>query len=374
MTGTWLARVPWVAERLSLAEAQLGVLLLCPAAGAIISMTVTGQLLARMPSRRLVIAGCVLYPLLAPLPLLAPSPEVLAAVLLAWGALNGIMDVAMNAHGVAVEQRLGRPILSSLHGGWSLGLFGGATVVALSIAVGADAVVTAVTTTVVLLVLGALALPRIGPGSAATAAGGGLVLPSRAVLPIGIIAFLAALIEGGVGEWSGLWMERGLGADPALAALTFGGFAFGLMVARFAGDRLNARLGPVRLVQAGMALVAVVYGAVLLVAAPALVLPGVVLAGIGVSNAIPLSFGAAGRVPPGGPSLAACFTLCYAGFLGGPPVVGLVADRIGLATTLWMVVAVALAIVLLVRRAPGYAPAPADPGTGPAPAEGAATA
>ena len=132
MTGTWLSRIPWIAERLALGEAQLGLLLLCPAAGAIVSMTLTGQLLARMSSRRLVIVGCLAYPCLAPLPLLAPSPEVLAVVLLAWGMLNGIMDVAMNAHGVAVERAMGRPILSSLHGGWSLGTFAGASVVATS--------------------------------------------------------------------------------------------------------------------------------------------------------------------------------------------------------------------------------------------------
>ena len=98
------------------------------------------------------------------------------------------------------------------------------------------------------------------------------------------------------------------------------------MVARFTGDRMNARLGPVRLVRAGMAVVAIAYGIVLLAASPALVLPGVLVVGVGVSNAIPLSFAAAGRIPPGGPSLAAVFTLCYAGFLGGPPVVGLIAD------------------------------------------------
>ena len=125
--------------------------------------------------------------------------------------------------------------------------------------------------------------------------------------------------------------------EQFLAALTFGVFSFGLMVARFTGDRMNARLGPVRLVRAGMAVVAIAYGIVLLAASPALVLPGVLVVGVGVSNAIPLSFAAAGRIPPGGPSLAAVFTLCYAGFLGGPPVVGLIADTIGLATTLWQI-------------------------------------
>ena len=67
------------------------------------------------------------------------------------------------------------------------------------------------------------------------------------------------------------------------------------------------------------------------------------------------------RIPPGGPSLAAVFTLCYAGFLGGPPVVGLIADTIGLATTLWLIVAVAIVVALTIGRAPGFAPGPDAP-------------
>ena len=73
-----------------------------------------------------------------PLPLIAPNPVALGAILFVFGAVNGAMDVSMNAHGVAVERDLERPIMSSLHGGWSVGGFFAAGLSAVAGAAGAD--------------------------------------------------------------------------------------------------------------------------------------------------------------------------------------------------------------------------------------------
>src|SRR5206468_2355189 len=79
-----------------------------------------------------------LYVPLLVLPLLAPSALALAALLAVFGAANGAMDVAMNGHGVAVERELGRPIMSSLHAGWSFGGFASAGLAALAGGAGVD--------------------------------------------------------------------------------------------------------------------------------------------------------------------------------------------------------------------------------------------
>lgn len=354
MIGTWLGQIPWIATNLDVTKTQVGIALLCTSGGALVSMTLTGQLLTRASSRTLIAIGALTYPLMCAFPVLAPSLPVLAIGMLLFGALNGIMDVSMNAHGVALERAMGRPIMSSMHAGWSLGgLLGAAGVVVASFA-GVELPVAAVATTVVLLVLVLLAIPKLGPGAVGSRdAGARISLPSRAVLPLGLLGVLAAVIEGGIGDWAGLYLDQDLGMDSGVAALGFTVFALGLTIARFAGDRINSRFGAGRLLRGGMAIVAVTLTVVLFTANPLVALPGLVIMGAGVANAIPLMFSAGGHIKPSGPSLAAVFTMCYTAFLAGPPIVGFIADHIGLPPTLGLLVVFSVVAAVVAPRVPG---------------------
>jgi hypothetical protein len=356
MIGTWIAQIPWIAGQLDATKTEVGLALLCTSMGAIVSMTLTGQLLTHISSRHLVTLFVLLFPLLAPLPTLAPSLAVLALVLLAFGLTNGVLDVSMNAHGVALERVLGRPIISSLHAGWSIGVLLGASGVALAAGTGVDPRLETVVVAAVLLGLGAVAIPSLGQGSEPSERLEGaarISLPSRAVLPLGLLAVLAAIVEGGIGDWAGLYLERDLGLDAGPAALGFAAFALGMTGARLAGDALNRRFGPAGLLQVGMAVTAIALALFLIVGQPVVALLGLVVAGVGVANAIPVLFSAGGHIPPPGPSLAAVFTMSYAAFLAGPPIIGFVADRIGLPTTMGLLVAVAAVAAVVAPRVPG---------------------
>ena len=138
MMGTWVAHIPWLQEHIGISKATLGLCLLFIAAGALVSMPLTGHILDSRSSASVTRAATLIFCLMLPLPLLATSPIMLAAILFVFGASGGAMDVAMNAHGVAVERELGRPIMSSLHGGWSVGGFLSAGLVAIAAAAGVD--------------------------------------------------------------------------------------------------------------------------------------------------------------------------------------------------------------------------------------------
>ena len=138
MIGTWVAHIPWLQDHLGISKATLGLCLLCMAAGALISMPLTGHVLDRRPSAAVTRVSTLVFCLMLPLPLLATSPYMLAAILFVFGAASGVMDVAMNAHGVALERELPKPIMSSLHGGWSLGGFASAGIVVIAGAAGVD--------------------------------------------------------------------------------------------------------------------------------------------------------------------------------------------------------------------------------------------
>ncbi len=111
----------------------------------------------------------------------------------------------------------------------------------------------------------------------------------------------------------------------------------------------------------GMALVAVALGGVLLIGETVPAVIGFAVCGLGIANAVPLLFSAAGRFDPPGPSLAATFTIGYTGFIVGPPLIGLVADREGLPKTLALLVMAALAVAALGGRATATKPTMSSP-------------
>jgi predicted MFS family arabinose efflux permease len=353
MIGTWVAHIPWLQGHLGISKATLGLCLLCMAAGALVAMPLTGHLIDRRPTAALTRSATLLFCLMPALPLLATSPYMLGAILFVFGASNGAMDVAMNAHGVAIQEELDRPIMSSLHGGWSVGGFAAAGLVAVAATAGLDPRVESLLVGVALLSLSLWITRRLGTATAHSSAGHGLALPTRPVILIGALCFLVMLTEGAIGDWSGIYLRQDAGASPAGAAMAFAGFSLGMAIARLGGDVVNARIGPGRLLRAGTALVAIALGGVLLIGEMVPAVVGFALCGLGIANAVPLLFTAAGRIHPPGPSLAAAFTLGYTGFVVGPPVIGLLSDQIGLSRTLALLVIAPVTVTVLGRRAIG---------------------
>ncbi|MEP0510861.1 MAG: MFS transporter, partial [Aurantimonas coralicida] len=124
--GSWTPQVPVLAARLGIGESTLGLFILVLGLGAITAMPLIGGVLATRGSRRPVLVTQALLAFALPLLVLAPTPVFAAIAIFAFGAMMGGMDVAINANAVAVERRLGRAIMSSCHGFWSVGGFVGA--------------------------------------------------------------------------------------------------------------------------------------------------------------------------------------------------------------------------------------------------------
>lgn len=350
--GLWAAQIPFVQERFELSKSTLGLVLLTGSIGVILSMLLMGQAIVRLGSARSTRLGSVALCLAVPLPLLAPEAALLPVALFAFGAASAAMDVSMNAHGTAIERELGRPIMSSLHAGWSFGGFAGAGAAGLATAAGVDPRAQ-VTIAAAVLLAGVLAsLPALGPGSA-TAADTRFRLPSRPVVLLAVMCFLIMVTEGAMADWGGVYLRGDLGTGAGLAASAFAAFAAGMTIGRLTGDALNRRLGATRLLRAGSALAALALGTLLLAAQPAVALAGLVLVGVGVANSVPLLFSAAGGgdVETSGPSIAAVSSMGSIGFLVGPPLIGFLADATSLPAALSTLCAATGAVALLAGRA-----------------------
>ncbi len=361
LVGTWVAQIPFVQDRFDVSKATIGVVLLFMAAGAFVAMPLTGQVLDRHASSRVLRLAALVYSPLLLLPLSAPGPVLLAAALVVFGAGNGAMDVSMNAHGVAVERAGGKPIMSSLHACWSFGGLAGAGAVAAAVALDVDPRVEGAIAAGVLWLVAAGAVSRLGGASLHAGEAprpAGFALPSRAVLLIGALCFLVMTTEGAVADWAGIYLTGETGASHSVSATGFAGFSLGMALARLGGDGLVERYSRRAVLVGGATLAAVSLATLLAAGRTAVAVVAFVLVGVGVANAVPLLFSAAGRVPPAGPSLAAVFTIGYLGFILGPPVIGVLADAITLTATLALVCASLVLVAVLGGRAVGEPPAP----------------
>jgi hypothetical protein len=356
--GNWFSRIPAVKEKLELGEALLGMGLLGAPLGALAVMGLTGWLIAKAGAARVTMLASASLCLSLPLPALAPNVLALAGTLALLGAASAAMDVAMNAEAALLERASGRSIMVGFHAMFS---FGGA-LGALTGALGAALAGPFEHLTIAALAgLAALAwrrgtLPRDElPGSA----GPVFAFPSGALLPIALITCAAMLAEGAAADWSAVYLNEVLGTTPALAALGFGAFSAAMTLGRLVGDRLGDRLGEQRLVIRGSLLGGVALAFGLALATPPFAIFGLSCLGFGLAAIVPICFRraastrSAGVGSGAGHGIAAVATVGYAGFLVGPPVIGLVAEAIGLDLALGLVALLMGGIALGARRAFG---------------------
>jgi MFS family permease len=351
MFGNWAVRIPTVKAELGLSEASLGAALLVPAAGALVSMPLTGALSVRLGSRLTTIAaGVALFgtPWLLGA---APSLPWLVPALFVFGLAYGGLDVAMNDQAVTVERAVGRPVMSSFHAAFSAGALVGSLTGALAAATGTDlATHLAVTGLALLAVCGPLfpaMLREVGAGPG----GPSFAWPTGRLLPLAVIALVVLLAEGAVGDWSAVHLREELGASPGTAGLAFTAFSLTMVAGRLAGDRLVIAWGRVRTVRISAVVAAAGGVAVVLVPTVDGVVLGFAALGIGLACVVPLVFvAAAGDDVDAGPALAAVSTPGYLGFLLGPPLIGGLAELVGLSAALALLPVLLVGVVALAGR------------------------
>ncbi|GAA2780004.1 MFS transporter [Kitasatospora sp. CM 4170] len=376
--GTFVTRIPWIQDRMDLSPGQLGLALVMPAIGSFVAMPLAGRVVHRHGGRAAVRGLLSVWCLALILPALAPSLPTLCAALLVYGATAGMADVAMNAQGVEIERRLGRSIMSGLHGMWSAG---GLLASAFGILAAHQDLDARLQLAVTALVLCALAQPvcRGLPDFRApeeAEAPPRFALPPRSSLVIGLVGFCAVFAEGASMDWSGVYLKDVTGASATLAAASYTAFSLTMAVSRLAGDAVIRRLGAVRATRLSGAVAAA--GGVLVVCAdsPLLAIPGFALIGIGIAVVVPLAFAAAGRIGSNpSQAIAGVATVTYTSGLVAPAIVGGLAQATSLTVSFGVVTVLAFALLpsagALRRAEPD---GPDGPDAGARPAAGAAAA
>lgn len=366
--ATWGVHIPTVKAHYGIDEAGLGLALLAAGAGALLGIGRAGGWIGRHGAGRVALATGTVYALLIALLTHMPHYAALLVLLAAFGLVTSVFDIAVNTEASQIELHGGRPLMSGMHGMFSLGGMAGAVSGSAALAAG---------------LAPALHLSIVAPAMAAAVAGAarwmlpagftqsGAATPGQAptrlwrhpqrsvLLVLGALAALGLIAEGAMYDWSVLYLQQELGAPQQQAALAYASFSAAMAAARFGGDALRARFAPGMLLRASSWLAAGSMALVLLADRPGWALAGFAGVGVGFANVVPILFAAAARVPgvDAARGIAAVSAAAYLGFMAGPPLIGFAARASSLTIALWSVVGFAVALALVApRAAAGAAP------------------
>lgn len=357
-------RYPEIVADLGLDKAAFGAAVAAWPLGALLSGLLAGVAVTRWTSKRVIVGASLAMSVLLVGVGWASSWLALAAVFLCVGLVDALIDIANNAQGLWVQRRLGTSIITGLHGLWSVGAVVGGLIgsafAGLGVPVRWHLLLTGAAFAVALLLVSRLLLPghepvtERNPDAAPTdASGSGAGVPESTAevtrssggpssrVPAGVVVRLLLVclvgLAGAAGEdagntWGALYLTGDLGTTAAVGGAVFVAMQTAMIIGRFAGDPLVNRFGPRGVSRVGGILTVLGFGVVL--AAPVLIaaVAGFALVGLGIAVLIPLAMQAADELPglPRGFGLAVSGWMMRLGFLATPPLIGLVADAVGL--------------------------------------------
>ncbi len=346
--GTWAIYIPSVKEKLAIDKADLGIAIFFLSLGVFAIFPLASTIINRLGVGRATWLGVVLASVFALFPLLASNYYVLCLALFLFGTTNGLLDIAMNTLVTEIEKEDKQNFMSAAHGFFSLG----------GIIVG----------------LGSFLIPFLGNPALHMGITVVLVLATnwlykkeyyhikaapvvkepfslklfKPLFLLGAIGFIAMGSEGAVVDWSALYLKEVTFSPEILIGGGFLAFSATMTLGRFLGDGISQRIGSVKIVALG-ALIAIVGYGLVLAGHTASALIGFGFIGLGFSVMVPELFRIGGTVKGVDSSQGVAFIagMGYTGFLSGPVILGLLAEKYQLTTSFWTLLGCAFVILLL---------------------------
>lgn len=352
--ASWASRIPDIKTKLHLSDGQLGSLLFALPLGQLATMALSGTLVTKFGSKKVLTVAAALYVVALTNLGLASQGWHLGVSLFIFGIIGNMCNIAVNTQGVAAENLFDKPIMSSFHGAWSIagvtGALVGLLMINLHIAPYLHFWIIAGLVWISILINNKFLVAGVGPAS--TTKKKLFSKPEGALLQLGVIGFCSMATEGAMFDWSGVYFKDIVKAPQALVPLGYASFMVMMASGRFIGDRLIARLGRKRVLQVSGVLIS--SGMFLAVLFPYIITAVIafMLVGLGVATVVPTVYSVAGRnakVSPG-IALAMVSSVSYLGFLMGPPLIGYIAELASLRYSYAVIGVFGLVITLLVAK------------------------
>ena len=350
--STWASRIPTIQQQLHLNEAQLGAVLFALPIGLMATLPVTGVLLSRRDSRRIMMIGAVFFNLMLCGIGFATQTWQLVIALLCFGSSRNLMNISVNAQSIGVQGLYGRSIIARFHAVWSLAGFGGAALGSMMVSLGVSPAWHFLLVGVVLTGLCVYAYPgTLSQQPRRRERRPWFALPDKTLAKYGLISFASMACEGTMFDWSGIYFREAVHASAKAATIGFVVYMTAMTLGRLTGDRLANRFGIRTMLTYSGALIGTGLLLATLLPFPLTAGLGFILTGFGVSCVIPMVFSMAGRSAgmSSGSAIASVSTVGYLGFLIVPPLVGSVAQLAGMRGAYGMMAGFGLLITVLVR-------------------------
>jgi len=351
--STWASRIPDIKDKLHLSEAGLGSVLFALPVGLMASLLLSGWLVSKYGSRRIVIGAAIVYPVILVLLALASSILQLVVGLFFFGLIANFVNIAMNTQAVGVEILYRRSIMASFHGLWSLAGFAGAAFgtffVSQSISPFVHFTLVAIASGLLVLVSYRSTLPAAADVQNKQPI---FVRPDKHILILGLIAFCCMVCEGAMADWSGVYFKKVVETAAAYTTLGYVAFTGTMATGRFLGDWLVTKFGVKKVLQWSGTVIA--SGLLLAVLFPNIITAtaGFLFVGFGVSSVVPIAYGLAGRSNTMSPGMAlsAVSTIGFLGFLIGPPMIGFIAEASSLRFSFALIALLGLGTTILAGK------------------------
>ena len=352
LSTSWVVHIPRIRGLLGLSDGELGLLLWAGTLGLFLGMTVGGWIVERYRSQHVTGIASFCLGVATILAVTSGTRLELVLSLVPFGFFNGLMDVSMNSQAAAFEQRTGRSVMSSFHAFYSLGGLAG-TLFGAALLAANYAPLTQVLIAAMPFIIAGWFMHRglIQEQRHDHPLGFFLSIPSGKIVPLAVMAFVFFLTEGAIYDWSGVFLKTELGVDISAAGIGYAAFSLLMASIRFCGDFWVARLGRLTVFIAGALIGAAGLTLACLGRDYLLSVAGFGLVGVGLANCIPLIFSAAARRSEAGfgRGIAAVASAGYFGLFAGPPIIGSIAQLIGLQKALLLVAAALLLTLFLTR-------------------------
>ena len=359
--ANWVSRLPEIQSLYGFSNSLLGTILLCNAAGAITAMPFAGIVVNKLGSRGVTAAAALFFCVVFPIIPLMNTLWVIVPTFFMMGICGGSMDVAMNGQAVFVERMYGKPIMSSFHAVFSGAMGIGANIGALFAKWETPLPLHFISVAAFCFIISLWAYFNLIDDKSPEFNGytegendepAKFQLPTKAILPLGIIAFCGMTGEGSIADWSANYLNKVVGENEGFAALGVAAFAWAMFLGRIIGDYIIGLFGK-RKVLIISCIASIIGLAITLSVVNAWVaLGGFFIVGLALSNVVPIIYSTAGNTEGVTPSvgIAMATTVGYAGFFVGPPVIGYLADIFSLRVGLLFTLLLFTVMYLLVNR------------------------
>ena len=355
--SSWASRIPDIKNTMGLGDAEWGTILLMIPVGQVCGMAISGLIVSKVGSKKILPFSLIGYVLALALVGFATTGYSLIMSLIVFGFCGNFCNISVNTQAISVEAIYKKPIMASFHGGWSLAGLTGASIGLLMASIHLHPIYHFSIIGALVIITLIINRPYLQPDikkekDPADVAAKKRRKPETFLFLLGTIAFCGMAAEGSMSDWSGIYLIDVVGMPKHLAPIGLAAYMTTMASGRFVIDKATQKWGRRRVVQAGGTLIGL--GLFTAVAFPHFitVLIAFMITGFGTAGIVPTIYSTAGqktRIPPS-LALTIVSSVSFLGFLLGPPVIGYIASVTNLRYSYTLIGILGICIVALASR------------------------